>query len=71
MTRAKTNYAATVEDGQSSSELLILPDGHILAHNITPAMAALLSEIEPQNRAMRLRAVPPSTKDNHETATGN
>lgn len=71
MKRAKTNYAATVEDGQSSCELLILPDGRILAHNISPAMATILAEIDPQNHAMRLRAVPSPTKDQHATATGN
>lgn len=60
MTRAKNNYAATVEDGQSSGELLILPDGRILAHNITPALARLLAEIDPDNTAIRDRAsLPP------------
>lgn len=56
MKRAKNNYAATLQDGQSSGELLILPDGRILAHNITPALAQLLSELDPANEAMRQRA---------------
>lgn len=55
-TRAASNYAATIEDGQSSAEILILPDGRILAHNITPAVAALLTELNPDDPAMRLRA---------------
>ncbi len=38
-----------------STELLILPDGRILAHNITPEMAALLAELDPQNKAMKAR----------------
>ena len=56
MTRAKSNYAATVEDRLSSGEILILPDGRILAHNITPALARLLSELDPADEAMRQRA---------------
>ena len=58
MKRAKSNYAATVDDRQSSGELLILPDGRILAHNITPALARLLAEIDPTDAAMRERAGP-------------
>jgi hypothetical protein len=38
------------------SEILVLHDGKILAHNITPAMARLLSELNPRDRAMRRRA---------------
>jgi len=38
------------------SEFLILPDGKILAHNITPETARLLSELNPRDRAMRRRA---------------
>jgi hypothetical protein len=54
--RPKSNYAAVVEDRQASGELLILPDGRILAHNITPALARLLSAIDPDDEAMRQRA---------------
>lgn len=38
------------------SEVLVLPDGRILAHNITPALAALLSELDPGNQGMQARA---------------
>ncbi|RRJ98367.1 hypothetical protein Ga0100230_008065 [Opitutaceae bacterium TAV3] len=38
------------------AELLILPDGRILAHNITPALAAVLSQLAPHDTAMRHRA---------------
>lgn len=48
-----SNYAVMIEEGRSSVELLVLPDGRILAHNITPALAALLAELDP---AMRERA---------------
>ena len=39
-----------------SSEFLILPDGKILAHNITPMMAKILSELDPKDAAMNRRA---------------
>ena len=38
------------------SEILILPNGKILAHNMTPEMAAILSELDPKNEAMKKRA---------------
>jgi hypothetical protein len=31
------------------SELLILPDGRILVHNLTPAFAGLLHELNPDD----------------------
>lgn len=39
-----------------TSEILILPDGRILAQNITPVMARLLSELNPEDQLMRQRA---------------
>jgi hypothetical protein len=39
-------------------EVLILSDGRILAHNITPELAKVLAEIDPKNQAMALRALP-------------
>jgi hypothetical protein len=39
-----------------TSELLILPDGRILAQNITPVMARLLSDLNPDDKLMRQRA---------------
>jgi hypothetical protein len=38
------------------SELLLLPDGRILVHNLTPAMAALLHQFDPNDRRMMKRA---------------
>jgi hypothetical protein len=38
------------------SEVLILPDGKILAHNITSEMAKILCELDPENELMRQRA---------------
>lgn len=37
-------------------ELLILPDGKILAHNVTPALARVLAELNPADAAMNRRA---------------
>jgi hypothetical protein len=41
---------------EAQSELLILPDGRILAHGLTPAVARLLARLNPRDRAMRRRA---------------
>lgn len=71
MKRTKTNYKATVEDGQSSTELLILPDGRVLAHNISPAMAAVLARLDPGNADMSHRAKVFYQKKSHEAETGN
>ena len=38
------------------SEILIMADGQILVHNITPAMARVLSELNPGDAAMNRRA---------------
>jgi hypothetical protein len=39
-----------------TSEVLILSDGTILAHKLTPAMASLLARLNPDDTAMNLRA---------------
>jgi hypothetical protein len=39
-----------------SSEILILPNGQVLAHNITPQLARLLVELDPGNEPMQRRA---------------
>jgi len=44
-----------------SSELLIMPDGRILAHNITPEMARVLAELNPADEAMNQRALRKNT----------
>lgn len=40
----------------SHSELLILPDGRILVHNLTRTMAAVLRELNPADDTIRPRA---------------
>jgi len=37
------------------TELLLLPDGQILVHNLTPAFAQLLSELNPNDQEMLSR----------------
>jgi hypothetical protein len=45
-----------------TTEMLILPDGKILAHNITPVMAAVLSGLNPADQPMKCRAAPPTAQ---------
>jgi hypothetical protein len=40
----------------SVTELLLLPDGRILVHNLTPAMAALLREFDLEDNEIALRS---------------
>ena len=42
--------------GKSVSEILILADGKILAHNLSPAMAGVLAALDPADAAMSRRA---------------
>ena len=39
-----------------TAEILILADGTVYAHNITPQMARLLALLDPSDTAMRTRA---------------
>jgi hypothetical protein len=39
------------------SELLIMPDGRIYVHNLTPALAAVLSQLDPGDVSFRQRVV--------------
>jgi hypothetical protein len=43
------------------SEILILPDGKIFAHNITPEMAQVLAKLDPADEAMNRRALRKNT----------
>jgi len=48
---------ASQSAAESLCDLLILSDGTVLAHNLTPAMAAVLNEINPEDAAIRLRVI--------------
>ena len=50
----------------SSQEILILTDGRILTHNLTPAMAAVLRELNPDDEPMQQRARKPEHGLSHE-----
>ena len=40
----------------ATTEFLILADGRILVHNVTPTMASILSQLNPTDEMMRERA---------------
>jgi hypothetical protein len=44
-------------ESENHTELLLLPDGRILVHNLTPAMAALLHHLDPGDHNMLMRTV--------------
>ncbi len=61
----RTKIVMAAQTANQHSEFLILPGGKILAHNITPAMAKILSELDPDDEPMRRRANPKIiSKDN-------
>ena len=51
--RSKIGSASPGKD--QVSELLILPDGQILVHNLTPAFAGLLHELNPDDEHISSR----------------
>jgi hypothetical protein len=51
--RTKKNCESSGES--QVSELLILPDGQILVHNLTPAFAGLLHELNPDDEHISSR----------------
>jgi len=48
---------ATPHGPEQVSELLVMPDGKIYAHNLTPEMAAVLSELNPNDEAIKHRVI--------------
>jgi len=44
------------EKNYTETELLVLPDGQILVHNLTPAFAELLRQLNPDDEQIRPRA---------------
>ena len=45
-----------------SSEILILPDGLVLVHNLTPVMAGVLHELNPDDDTIKSRLKSDDTK---------
>ena len=55
--KPKTKRLTMATTGNTSTtELLIQADGTIFAHNLTPAMAELLSALNPSDESMKQRA---------------
>ena len=52
----KSEQANRMERTELMTELLIGPDGQILAHNLTPVFAALLRELNPGDVLMLERS---------------
>jgi hypothetical protein len=55
----------------SSQEVLILTDGRVLTHNLTPAMAVVLRELNPDDGSMRQRAGDLEGESSHELRERN
>ena len=53
--RSKNDCASPGKD--QVSELLILPDGQILVHNLTPAFAGLLRKLNPDDEQISSRVL--------------
>jgi hypothetical protein len=72
----KVENATAAQSGLAplATDLLILCDGTVLAHNLTPAMAAVLHKLNPQDETMWRRSVPARAQPafpaaNHRAAT--
>jgi len=53
---------------ESQTQLLLLPDGRVLAHNLTPAMAEVLQQLDPENLLIQQRCQPVSVKQPSQSA---
>ena len=51
----KTPKSRLARKGCLQTELLIMPDGRILVHNLTPAFAGLLKELNPDDEQISSR----------------
>jgi hypothetical protein len=51
----KESKSSAGRELELTSEVLILPDGQVLAHNLTAAFADLLSELNPHEESVNRR----------------
>jgi len=51
-----------------TTEILLLPDGTLYVHNLTPEMAELLATLDPNDEEMRERAGSESAAEKRELA---
>ena len=56
MNTRKTRKPVMRTPEKTVCEMLILPDGRILAHNLSAALAGVLAELNPGDLAMNQRA---------------
>jgi len=56
MNTRRTRKSVNRRPEKTVCELLILPDGRILAHNLSAALAGVLAELNPGDGAMNRRA---------------
>ncbi len=57
-----TDRPSLPREGFLTSELLILPDGKILVHNLTQPFAELLKELNPDCEQINSRLPPPASR---------
>ena len=55
MKKHRTQKKCELSGESQVSELLVLPDGRILVHNLTPAFAGLLHELNPDDEQISSR----------------
>ena len=56
MNAKTTSGSQTSLESVATTELLILPDGEVLVHNLTPEFAAILAQLDPEDPLMKVRA---------------
>jgi hypothetical protein len=49
--------SVTGKDASGHTQLLLLADGRVLAHNLTPAIAEILQLLDPEDRLIRKRSL--------------
>ena len=63
--QAKKGLGKPRASSPAATDILILSDGTVLAHNLTPGMAKVLHQLNPKDETIRARAgrqtKPPST----------
>ena len=60
--KQNTDRPSLPMEGFLTSELLILPDGKILVHNLTQPFAELLKELNPDCEQISSRLTPPASR---------
>jgi len=63
--KKRITFSGSPTAGRLETEVLILPDGRILVHNLTPAFAGLLQELNPGDEQISSRVArhPSSTHE--------